>query len=287
MSACSQNESIENDQNKNEETVKADKYAEPHKYGGWYCPDNLNGFPPVDIRDLSVVPVVEDRLPTREETRNGTSLMFFDTTEFVNVKPLDMDLPRLGKVHNEYNGIDELVIVIQAVVIGKDTVVGYRFPSGGNGSAWYGQVNFLSDKAIADMGSNPFVYQREEVKANTQEIWKAFTSTAYAQQLAERFDQKAFFNSEWTEASRAHLQYEKDNERGMGIISTHFGNLYMHIDYEIDGAHYSEKLLIIEDQEKGSSTLFVVAGPFQDSYVNQQVIWDNWMKEVISGSEKE
>ena len=34
------------------------KQKEPHQYGGWYCPDNLYGFPAVDIQDWKEVPVV-------------------------------------------------------------------------------------------------------------------------------------------------------------------------------------------------------------------------------------
>ena len=42
---------------------------EPHKYGGWYCPDNLNGFPAVNISNWKYVTVVNGRLPTKEETQ--------------------------------------------------------------------------------------------------------------------------------------------------------------------------------------------------------------------------
>jgi hypothetical protein len=54
------------------------KVKDTHRYGGWYCPDNLNGFPAVDIQDWDAVPVINDRLPTREEAQNGTSLMYID-----------------------------------------------------------------------------------------------------------------------------------------------------------------------------------------------------------------
>jgi hypothetical protein len=42
---------------------------------GWYCPDNTKMFPPVDIKSWNKVPVVNGRLPTFEETQNGTSLI--------------------------------------------------------------------------------------------------------------------------------------------------------------------------------------------------------------------
>jgi len=31
------------------EPQKENQRREPHQYGGWYCPDNLNGFPVVDF----------------------------------------------------------------------------------------------------------------------------------------------------------------------------------------------------------------------------------------------
>ena len=39
---------------------------EPHKYGGWYCPDNLNGFPAVDINNWENVPIVNGRMATKD-----------------------------------------------------------------------------------------------------------------------------------------------------------------------------------------------------------------------------
>ena len=283
LPACSQTEEMKTDHNQKED---ASKYAEAHKYGGWFCPDNLGGFPPVDINELDLVPVVKDRLPTREEASNGSSLMYFDTSQFVNVKPLDMDLPRLGSVYSRHNDMNELVIVIQAVVIGEDTVVGYRFPHGGNGSAWLKHVTFLSDKEVNDMGSNPFVYQQIDIDGMTEDIWDGITQTEYAKKLGQRFDQKSFFESEWTAESRAHLSFEEGKERGSGYVSIHFGNFYLHIDYELDGFHYSEKLLIIEDEENESSTLHLVAGPYPKDFETQQRHWGEWLEEVKGKSEE-
>ena len=43
--------------------------------------------------------------------------------------------------------MDELIIVIQAIVVQEDTVVGYRFANGGNGSDWLKE--FLSMQKVA------------------------------------------------------------------------------------------------------------------------------------------
>jgi len=129
--SCSQNVDIDNkvDQVPKSESTKVAEKTKPknkgmHPYGGWYCPDNFGGFPPVDIQDLDKVPVVNDRLPTKEEASNGTSLMFIDIAEFPDAKPLEMKLPRVARVYTSHSDMYELAIVIQAVIIDNDTVVG-------------------------------------------------------------------------------------------------------------------------------------------------------------------
>ena len=86
----------------NDATASAEETTQPvrktaHSYGGWYCPDNLNGFPPVNLTELDQVPVVNRRLPTEEEARNGTSLMYFNTVELPQAEALDMTLPRMAR----------------------------------------------------------------------------------------------------------------------------------------------------------------------------------------------
>ena len=59
--ACSLNEGPgENHQ----DDVTSSAASVPHQYGGWYCPDNLGGFPAVDILDWNDVPVVNGRMAT-------------------------------------------------------------------------------------------------------------------------------------------------------------------------------------------------------------------------------
>ena len=215
LSACDQNEEkVEKQDAQPENTVTVvNNHDEPHPYGGWYCPDNFGGFPPVDIQDLKSIPVITDRLPTQEETGKGWSLIFVDTTKYPDAKPLKMDLPRLARTFTQHNGMNELIIVIQAVIIGSDTIVGYRFPNGGNGSARIGEVTFLSEYETQQLGSKPIVYDHLEINASTTEIWKAITSTRYAKDLGVKFDQQDFFESEWTDNSRANLEYFSENER--------------------------------------------------------------------------
>ena len=52
ITSCNQSKALE----KEVETTTAEKEIpatkrskKPHNYGGWYCPDNFIGFPPMDI----------------------------------------------------------------------------------------------------------------------------------------------------------------------------------------------------------------------------------------------
>ena len=260
--------------------------SEPHRYGGWYCPDNF-GFVPVDIKELSEVPAISDRLPTQEELNNKMSLINVDTEKYPDARALEMDLPRLGRINSPYKGIRELVIVIQAIVVSGDTVVGYRFPNGGNGSAWLSDVSFLSESEVAEYGSQPFYYSTEVVNASKEEIWEAARNTDYFKQLGEKFDKKDFFNSDWTSESKAHLEIVDEGERATGFVGTHFGNVYLHIDYVIDGFHYSEKMLMIEDHEANTTKLFFACGPFPDDFEKQNIHWSNWFESVKNASESD
>ena len=250
------------------------------------APDNFGGFPPVDIQQLDEVPVVSGRLPTKEETRNGMSLMYFDPLKVVDARPLNIKLPKVARIYSSRNGMNELIIVIQAVVIGSDSIVGFRYPNGGNGSAWYGQVNFLSDDEIDDMGSSPFVYVKDEINASKKDIWSAITRTPIAKKLAEKFNETDVFQSEWNPESQVHLNYQSEEERATGIVMNLYGNLYVHVDYDLDGFHFSQKILLFEDSDTNTAELHLVSGPYPKDFESQQTGWKNWLQDVKALSEQ-
>ena len=288
ITSCNQNKDLESqtEMTLEEETTELTDRGQ-HPYGGWFCPDNVGGFPPVDIQDMDKVPVVIDRLPTKDETRNGTSLMYFDETELPDARPLKMTLPRVARIYSKHNDMKELIIVIQAVVVGKDTVVGYRYPNGGNGSAWFDEVTFLSPEQIDDLGATPFVYFNSDISASKEKIWQAITGTAHFSQLAKRFNKKSFFESDWTDQSSAHLNFESDSVKAVGIVTSLWGNLYIQIDYDYSGFHFSEKMLVIENEEKNNAQLHIVTGPYPDDIEAQTQVWENWLQEVKDLSETE
>src|SRR2546427_3381127 len=89
---------------------------------GWFCPDNISMFPPVEIKSWNKVPVVNGRLPTFEETQNGTSLIYYDINKTPDAKAYDTTLPKLASFFCPATKKEETVIVIQIVQTKKDTV---------------------------------------------------------------------------------------------------------------------------------------------------------------------
>lgn len=258
-----------------------------HSYGGWYCPDNVGGFPPVDIQELSKVPIVVGRMPTEEETRNGRSLMYFDPTIHLDARPLDIALPKVASIHSNERNRDELIIVIQAVVAGTDTIVGYRFPNGGNGSAWYDQVRFLSDSEVDALGPSPFVHLNKKLNSSKADIWKAICTTEYAKVLSNRFSKAELFRSEWNENVDEFLDYASNEYRAQGFINSFWGNLYIQIDYDYNGIQRYEKILVTENQDDKTVELNIVSGPHPKDLKEQYVYWISWIDEVTAMSVNE
>ena len=260
------------------------KKDEPHRYGGWYCPDNF-GFVPVDVQKLDDVPAIADRLPTEEELNSNMSLINVDTEKYPDARALEMDLPRVASVHSERTGMSELIIVIQAIVVQEDTVVGYRFMNGGNGSGWLSDVTFLSEGEVADMGAQPFFYSKSVLNSDTKGIWEALCKTAYFNQLGEKFGEKFFFSTPWNPEAQAHLELDTEGETAVGYVGMVYGNYYLHIDYNRDGFHYSEKMLIMENKEENTTEFFFASGPYPEGFETQKSSLEKWLDGVKKTSE--
>ena len=173
-----------------------------------------------------------------------------------------MDLPRVARVNAELLGMHELVIVIQAIVVQKDTVVGYRFVNGGNGSSRIGEVTFLSNEEVSALGSQPFYYNKTVYKASVKDIWNTLRKTDFFKQLGKKFNKQDFFAKEWDAQSHTGLKLDNKDEKAEGSIGMVFGNYYMQINYNRNGFHYSEKLLMIENQDDKTTQVFFASGPF-------------------------
>ena len=260
------------------------KKKEPHRYGGWYCPDNF-GFVPVNIQKLDQVPAIANRLPSQEELHDNKSLINVDTAKYPDARALKMDLPRVAMTYSERLGMKEVIVVIQAIVIQEDTVVGYRFANGGNGSARINEVTFLSDKEVDDLGSQPFFYSKSVLKSKPADIWSALGQSEYFKDLGVKFNQQEFFSEAWNPDAEARLELNTDIEKAKGYVGMVFGNYYLHIDYNKEGFHYSEKLLMIENKENKTTELFFASGPYPKDFEKQQSNWKQWVEKVRQASE--
>lgn len=279
LASCSQNDKVK--EVKNLETKKT---SEPHRYGGWYCPDNLIGFPAVSINDWQNVPVVNGRMATKEETQNGTSLIFVDTDKYPDAKPLDIEMPKLARFFNHSSNKEELIIVIQALNISNDSIVGFRYLNGGNGSAKLNEVKFLSDNEINSIRPSQFVSLNIKIDATKNDIWNILTKAEHVKSLQPIFDKDNKLN--WDNKSKVNFKYLNEKAITSDFAGNLFGNQYIQIDYEVESYQYVEKFLIIENQETKTSDLFVVCGPYYDDFEIQKDILINWGNKVKELSEK-
>ncbi len=280
-SACAQKNVTEEKPQKNH---KATESARLHEYGGWYCPDNLSNFPPVNVADYAKVEVIANRLPKKEETRNGKSLMYLDPEKYPNAKAVDLSLPRLAKYYSQNTGQEELVIIIQAVSAGKDTVVGFRYLDGGNGSSWLHEVELLSQQEAADLAPSSYVFLEMRINTSKEKVWEAISKTSYAQELSVSFQQEDLFAKPWSKNTKVDLAYKRIQAEAKGYVMNMFGNIYLQIDYENKGQQHIEKILILDTEDKMGSKIQAVFGPYRNNFEEQEKYWKEWLKEVASHS---
>lgn len=118
------------------------------KNNWWHCPDNIKGFPPLNIQEWNKAPALNRRLPRYQETENGTSLIYYDPIVYPDAKAYNITLPRLASFSNPYTNKVDTVIVIQVVETDLDTIVGYRYLTGGNGTCNFKSFHFLTDEEV-------------------------------------------------------------------------------------------------------------------------------------------
>jgi hypothetical protein len=256
--------------------------AQPHPFGGWYCPDNLNGFPAVDIADWKNVPVVNGRMPTQEEAQNGTSLIYVDPAEYPNAKVLGLTMPKLATYKNGNAGREDLIIVIQAFTVNEDSIVGFRFLNGGNGSARLSEVKFLSDDEIAKMSASKFVSINLEINASASYISEVMTHVDYYERLKKIVDKNNQFESGWRNMTNINYHYAQAGDVKARFADELFGNFYIQNDY----TEFTEKFLLLENSETKTTELKIVCGPFKTDFENQKTILNAWAQKVKELSEK-
>lgn len=276
-------------QNKEKEEAAPEQKSEPkkaaqHRYGGWYCPDNLNGFPAVDIAQWKNVAVVNGRMPTKEETQNGTSLIHVDTKQYPHAKPLDITMPKLAHYYNKSSRRKEIIVVIQAVNINNDSIVGFRYLNGGNGSAHLSEITFISEKEIEMNPRARFVSLDVKINATQDKIWETLTKAENAEVLEETIDAKNELKKEWRKQSNINFHYAHAGNLSAGYADKLFGCFYIQNDYK--ELNYTEKFLLLENDQTKNTILKISCGPYVDDYEEQKRILTNWAQKVKFLSEK-
>ncbi|MBK7130135.1 MAG: hypothetical protein IPM74_19580 [Crocinitomicaceae bacterium] len=280
--ACSQGNSSDANSNSDTLTQTEDNVnSQPHNFVGWYCPDNLNGLPAVDIADWKNVPVINGRMPTEEETQNGASLVYVDPAEYPTATVLGITMPKLATYFNPNSGREDFIIVIQAFTIDADSIVGFRFLNGGNGTALISDVKFLSDDEISKIPASRFVSFDIEINASASFIQKVLTETEYASKLQRTFDEKNQLQPNWIEGKNVNYNYPESGTLTAKYADILFGNFYVQNDY----TDYTEKFLLLENGETKTTTLKIVCGPFRSDYETQKIILNNWAEKVKELSE--
>lgn len=275
--ACSQNQ--ENEHKKTEKATEQEGKTVHHNFGGWYCPDNLNGFPAVNLKDWKSVPVINDRMPTKEETQKGASLIFVDSTEFPDAYALKTNLPQLAIYQSPYTKREEIIIVIQALVVGSDSILGFRYLNGGNGSARINEVSFIKENEIELPSSAQFVVLDLNINAKAKKVWEFLLKPEHTRSLIPSQSEA------WPKTSKVNFYYSGSGKLTNAYANLLFGNYYAQNDY--DSLHYSEKFLLLEDQESGYTELKIVCGPFGDDFDKQKKEIIAWSEKLKAFSEKE
>jgi len=285
FTSCSQNSTVVTSEDGEIATVQNVVIKkEQHRYGGWYCPDNLNGFPAVNLSDWKNVAVVNGRMPSKEETQNGTSLIFVDSEKYPNAKPLDMTMPKLATYFNYSTSREEYIIVIQAVNIDNDSIVGFRYLNGGNGSARLNEVKLLSDAEVSEITTSKFVTLDIDITATPVKVWEILTKNENTKALQPIFDENNTLKTDWKNKSNVNFIYPNAGLLMAGFADLMYGSYYIQNDYEV--LNYSEKFFLEENMESKNTKLKMVCGPFGDDYEAQKVILTTWAQKVKTLSER-
>jgi len=97
----------------------------------------------IPLAEWSKVPYIRGRVATEQDVEQGRAVFFVEGTS----TPVDMELPCRG-VQRLVDGVEQLVVVIQAEVTESGILYGVRPLDGGNGTCLDFEVRLL-DKGFA------------------------------------------------------------------------------------------------------------------------------------------
>lgn len=257
-----------------------------HKYGGWYCPDNVYGFPAVNLKDWANVPVIKNRLPTEEEVQTESSLIYIDKVKYPDAKVMDMKLPQLAKFFNRSSQKNEVIIVIQAIEVEGDTVLGFRYLNGGNGSSLYHEVTFIDEQEVSAIAKASFVDIEISINAGEDTVWNVMTNALYTDQLVSTFDSPKSLFTDWKTKSGLNFNYTNKGNLTADYGDKLFGNWYIQNDYLINDNPYVEKFFVHKNNETNKTVLKIVCGPYINDFASQQMVLQKWANKVKVLSEQ-
>ena len=214
--------------------------------------------------------------------------------KYPDTKPLDIKMPKLARYFNNNSHKEEIIIVIQALSVSNnsvsmspDSVVGFRYLNGGNGSARLDEVRFLSDNDIETISSSRFVSFHFDINATQDKIWEVITEPAYSKTLQAIFDKENALNADWNKSSKVNFKYLNAGNTTSEFAGNLYGNQYIQIDCELGDYQYVEKFLLLENEQTKNTEFQIVCGPYRDDFENQYIILNSWAQKVKELSEKE
>ena len=287
--ACSQSQVKQVKSNVASKSQIQSKVKHTHNFGGWYCPDNLNGFPAVDFAYWDQVPVIDGRLPSEKEAKSEASLIYVNPEEYPNASSFHYNLPRLATFSSPYTNREEVIIVIQAVEVGGDSILGFRYLNGGNGSAKINEVNFVKANEIP-LKKAGFVSLSVKIKASSSKVKEVITEEKYLKVLEKTFDADNTLSPKWRQKTNLNYHYEGAGNLVSDFANILFGNFYIQNDY--DSLNFTEKFMLIHDdgndlmELNDYTELKIVCGPFKEELELQKESLNSWALKVKKISEQ-
>jgi hypothetical protein len=284
LSACTSEKKIDKQQIQEPvKTAQKIKTNEPHQYGGWYCPDNLFGFPALDINNWQTAPVIKNRLATKEEVQTEAALIYIDRNKYPNAKAIKNDLPKLATYNNPYSKRKDIIIVIETISVQEDSIAGFRFLNGGNGSAHLRDIHFLSEEEINQLPKGKFFAHKISINTPQKNIWNVLTNDAFWKSFQKNSNPIDAEEAEKRKNTNFNFIYNKAGKNASRYGTKLFGNYYIQNDYLEN--NYTEKVLVLENEDTKSSEMIMLFGPFGVDYPKLEKTLTEWSKEVKRLSE--
>ena len=178
---------------------------------------------------------------------------------------------------------EDLVIIFQAFQVNNDSIVGFRFLNGGNGSAHLRDVSFLNTEQIAQIPKGKFVTLTVNIAAPQDIIFDILTQPNFAPDFQPVLDPQNKLPENWRNNTNVNYATYEHNLPSNRYADQLFGNFYIQNDYF--QSNYSEKFLLLENELTHTTDLQIVVGPFTSQFESQKNRLMQWAQTVKRISE--